>query len=193
MLSDDLASFDGKISCVTVGAPFVGNSALTRKVQRCGWEKYFHHFVYRADIVPRLLCAHSVPKEIVQQLQDHVSATVLSVQNAVQNFFRSRKNSRPPESQGIELSEKEEPSERGSSEPLSSSAEPTMSSILFGEKRAFDTFGHYYFLFRDQVIYLRTIAPAESFSLLRKAQGGSNQLTDHLLDSYNRAFAQLLR
>jgi hypothetical protein len=32
-------------------------------VQRCGWEKYFHNFVYRADVVPRLMCGRQLHKE----------------------------------------------------------------------------------------------------------------------------------
>jgi hypothetical protein len=191
LLSDDLATFQDRIACVAIGAPFVGNSALTRKVQRCGWERYFHHLVYRADIVPRLLCARSIPKEIVQQLQDHVTTTVQSVQSAVQNFFNRPRSGSMPSGAGLEAEAYEV--DRAGSEPLGACEEITMNALLFGDKRPFDTFGHFYFLFRENSVVSRSTNPRDSFGLLRKKLSGSTQLNDHLIDSYNRAVAQLLR
>jgi hypothetical protein len=196
LLSDDLAAFQGRLSCVTIGAPWVGNSALTRKVQRCGWEKYFHHLVYRADIVPRVMCASAIPKEVVQQLQDHVSTTVQSVQSTLQSFFgRPRSLSDAV----AEMSAAE--SNGGDAQPTGGkdkAAAVTMSALLHGERRHFDTFGHFYFLYRGEDAsspspVARTVVPQESFAVLRRKPSCSSQIQDHLIDSYNRAVAQLLR
>ncbi|KAK7411515.1 hypothetical protein VNO78_02949 [Psophocarpus tetragonolobus] len=43
--------------CVTFGSPLVGNHIFSHATRRENWTGYFHHYVMRYDIVPRVLLA----------------------------------------------------------------------------------------------------------------------------------------
>lgn len=51
-----------RLSCITFGAPPVGNTALAQLVQREGWADSFLHVVARHDIVPRYFLAAGLGK-----------------------------------------------------------------------------------------------------------------------------------
>ncbi|GAV74375.1 Lipase_3 domain-containing protein [Cephalotus follicularis] len=50
--------------CVTYGSPLVGDRVFNHALRRENWSRFFIHFVVRYDIVPRILLASPVEKQL---------------------------------------------------------------------------------------------------------------------------------
>lgn len=59
---------DPPISCITFGAPLIGNAGLRECVEECHWASCFHHVVVYGDSIP-LLTFHSAFKRATPLLQ----------------------------------------------------------------------------------------------------------------------------
>jgi hypothetical protein len=215
-LKDDLGTFQDKILCVTLGAPLIGNSALTRRIQRSGWTKYFHHLVYRSDVVPRLLTGRKLPQEAVSFVKQSVVDAVSSAKDAVLNVIRrapiigskvggSAGGATPTdpnattaeEYESIQLNvdtleqcfvgDDDTQGEGGAAySQATTSGTVPQQLLLVGAKRSFDCYGRYHFLNRD-VPYKSTTNPDTAFYTLKGGDKLSISIKDHLLGSYNKA------
>lgn len=63
-----LPLLEQRISCITFGAPLIGNVALRECVNECGWSSCFHHVVTHGDSVP-LLTFHKAFKHTKELLR----------------------------------------------------------------------------------------------------------------------------
>ena len=195
LLTDDLAAFKNRIMCVTLGAPLVGNTALTRKVQRCGWTEYFHNLVYRSDIVPRLLCGRGLPGQVIGTVRNAVttsvtttvSAAISVVSGKIGNLLGKDHNDLLKEELD-ELTTGENDVERAiQATPDAADADPSDQGRV-----PFDCFGRYHFLFRGEP-YSSTVQPKLAFRLLKNSCGLKTNVTDHFADNYIRAIGFVTR
>lgn len=165
-LIEDPRTFNAEaIRCVTFGAPLIGNTSLRRIVERCGWEKCFHHIVYRSDIIPRTACGTELPRDVRAAVEKGVRRAVDAVQGKLQSLWSNFKaragriaDSDAAPADAALLSALDEAIEAGDA-PVSD--QPTlppreipidsMNAILDGvgnRRKVFDCFGRYHFLFR---------------------------------------------
>lgn len=81
-LADVIASREtGKILCVTLGSPLVGNFQLVERVESSGWAGRFHNIVYRTDVVPRLSCGDELTWDAAAQVLRRFSSFYSSIQS----------------------------------------------------------------------------------------------------------------
>lgn len=71
----------GKILCVTLGTPPVGNYQFVDRIERSGWAGRFHNIVYRTDVVPRLSCSDELTWDATSQLVERAASFYRSIQS----------------------------------------------------------------------------------------------------------------
>ena len=113
--TDPLA--EPRLTCVTFGAPLLGNYELADHVQSCGWSHLFHNFIYRSDVVPRLSCID----ELAWDAQSRLTYSFTSVLTAAQKWWRGKSNAH-----------------QGSSSSNNNSSDDCRSEAVFAEATAAD-------------------------------------------------------
>lgn len=76
LLDDDPMTFEPCTTCVTFGAPLVGNSRLVAKVVKLRWANKVINLVNRSDIVPRVLTGRGLTKQIAIGVRDRVTGAL---------------------------------------------------------------------------------------------------------------------
>jgi alpha-beta hydrolase superfamily lysophospholipase len=204
VLIDDLETFRDRVKCVTFGAPMVGNSALASLVRQCGWTTKFQHLICKSDVIPRLLTERDAHRHAAIA----VRAAVQSRVEAVRNFFSptAQPGSEKP---GTESGGREYEMGESTGEPIVLTEEDTIrkpgeddhavdegfttsgvTCVL--EKRAFDCFGVYHMLQRN-VPYKATTNHLAVYNALRDGDGLKLDISDHLLNCYNKVVTVQLR
>ncbi|MDZ7932856.1 MAG: hypothetical protein U5N21_23585 [Rhodococcus sp. (in: high G+C Gram-positive bacteria)] len=215
MLEEDLPAFQGKVGCVTFGAPLVGNSALSTKVRRQGWTRHFLHIVAKSDIVPRLLTERDIHRHAAIALRAAIASRVDFVRGlfgttttpkshtaaaaaggseaaAVAELELSMAVNAAPQAVGP-LTDEDTVRARGEDDRDTIDEGFTASgTTCVLEKRAFDCFGEYHMLQRN-VRYKATTNHLAAYNALRDGDGCRLDIADHLLDSYNRCVTLQIR
>jgi pimeloyl-ACP methyl ester carboxylesterase len=93
-----------KLTCVTFGAPLLGNYELADHVYNCGWSRLFHNFVYRSDVVPRLSCTD----ELAWDAQSRLTHSLTTVFAAAQKWWRGWRGNSDPDTLRDESDEGED-------------------------------------------------------------------------------------
>lgn len=200
-LSEDLPTFRGKVSCITLGAPLIGNTALTHRIEQSGWTGLFTHLVYRSDIVPRLLTSRDAHKFAALALKSAVTDGVARFRTLLGRGKSEADEASPkpsegrnkppamPEHSGQEMAGRAEDDDEDVMPQEANPAKDAPRGGKFGlGKLAFDCYGTYHMLERD--VPYKCLADSEAaFTALRGGDGLKTDVADHLLDAYNRGLA----
>eukprot|EP00759_Apiculatamorpha_spiralis_P001498 PhF_6_TR1054/c0_g2_i2/m.2191 len=180
----------GKLTCVTAGAPAVGNHQWRGIMGTFNAHDSFHHFVYRGDPVPRVLMGREAPKKVrvaIKTLAAGAATKGLALgQTAVAalgGLFGKKKEeaapprteSPPPEAQPPAQPEEEETLEIEAVEP---------------SKRCFEYFGTYHLMALPGLTDSPTIVQSsDSEVVYQSLKAGLKTIypTDHFMETYLRA------
>ena len=152
-----------KISCVTFGAPLVGDVNMARCIQMSGWTDLFQHFVYRSDVVPRLLANRLRFQDILATVGSDLWKGLWRQQKATKDdSVRKEKDATVRKTQN-----------------------------MMQDVNVFACAGWYHFLSpHDDVAYFSTAVSQEAFEYLKNIRNSRGKnVGDHTVRAYNEGMS----
>ena len=205
LLSCHFDELYGKLYCVTAGTPMIGNHRLRDYVKSMNASCYFHHFVYRGDLFPRIAMGHNTPRQLIRDTLNAIDSARETIVGAAEEARRKvstwfwsdlEKPKRVTYSliSDTVLNDSNDVSPAGStrSSPARcrrvSSATPQ--ELLIPEMaplmRSFEFFGTFHLLSISGIPYHTTSDSEEVFQSLSQKVSEITPL-DHFMDAYMRA------
>eukprot|EP00759_Apiculatamorpha_spiralis_P001494 PhF_6_TR1054/c0_g1_i5/m.2194 len=216
MLNDHVDLIRGRFCCVTAGAPMVGCHNLRDLVTSYHWSDVMHHFVYRGDVVPRLLMGREAPTKVIKAAHTTLTATkdtlaavhtkiattalnakakiherAGQVKDKIGGLFGKKKEEQPAEG-GVDV---EEDGAVEGDEPNASQGsggggeEVCVIPEPIPSKRSFEYFGTYHMLNVNGVPYKRSNDSEEVYDHLAQGLTKCTPL-DHFMDTYAKAIVR---